>query len=163
MFRNVKHPGTWTAEVYWLCWELDCESWFKTRQGQDIFLIFTATRLSLGCIQRPVQWTLLLITHLHVIPKLRMCGAVRLLTYASVWHSTWWSTFTIVFNDPNHVRLGGGRIYRADVCKWPNEDTAFWDVTCIYTASHLRQFPHLKRLSNFHKDQGMAFCVDETV
>ena len=48
----------------------------KTRQGQDIFLIYIATGLSLGCVQCPMQWTLLLITHLHVMPKLRMCGDV---------------------------------------------------------------------------------------
>jgi len=59
---------------------IDCaKSWFvrfKNKQGQDIFLIFTATRLPLGCIQCPVQWALLLITYVRVIPKLRICGAV---------------------------------------------------------------------------------------
>ena len=139
MFRNVKHQGTWTAEVYWLCCELDCESGFKTRQWQDTFLIFTATRLSVGCIQCLMQWALLLITHLCAMPKLRLSGAVWLPTYASVWHSIWWSTLTIVFSDPHHVRVGGGRMYRTDVRKWPNEDIAFWDVICIWTVSHLRQ------------------------
>jgi hypothetical protein len=78
-------------------------------------------------------------THLCVMPKLRICGAVWLPTYTSVWHCTWWSMLTIVFIDPHHVRLGGGRIYRTDVRKWPNEDNAFWDVTYIFTVSHLGQ------------------------
>jgi hypothetical protein len=52
---------------------------FESRQGLGIFLIATASRPALGPTQPPIQWVpdaLSLITHLHLVPRSRMRGAV---------------------------------------------------------------------------------------
>jgi hypothetical protein len=61
---------------------------FYSRQGQGIFLFATASRLTLGPIQTPIQWFrgdistgqrargVKLTTRLHLAPRIRMHGAV---------------------------------------------------------------------------------------
>jgi hypothetical protein len=61
---------------------------FNSQQGLGIFLFTTVSRMALGPTQHPFQWVLValslghsgqgvkLTTHLHVVLRSRMCGAI---------------------------------------------------------------------------------------
>jgi hypothetical protein len=79
---------------------------FDSRQGQRIFLLVTASRPALGRAQPPIQWLpgalpqwwsgwgVKLTTHLHVVPRLRMCGYILPLPHTSSRRGTYLSTDT---------------------------------------------------------------------
>jgi hypothetical protein len=49
------------------------------------FIFFKATRQALWPTQLPTQLVMTLISHLHVVLKLRMCGAIPPLLYMPSW------------------------------------------------------------------------------
>jgi hypothetical protein len=69
----------------------DGRSQFYFQQGQGLFLFATAFRPALGPTQPPIQWVPLVFspgvqftTHLHLMPRLRMLGAVSPLLHMSL-------------------------------------------------------------------------------
>jgi hypothetical protein len=71
------------------------ESWFDSRQGQEIFLLSTASRKALGSTQPPIQWVrgalspgvkragAKLTIYFHLVKWLRIRGAIPPLPYQS--------------------------------------------------------------------------------
>jgi hypothetical protein len=59
---------------------------FDSLQGQGIFLLATASRLTMGPIQPPFQWVLEFFPHL--VPRLSIREAIPPLTHMSSWHYT---------------------------------------------------------------------------
>ena len=62
---------------------------FKLQQKQEIFLVSKISRPALGPTHPPIQWVpgrgLKLSTHLHLVPGLRMNGAITLLPHMLSW------------------------------------------------------------------------------
>jgi hypothetical protein len=86
-FINVSHKPHYSYYTNWTTGE----SGFDSPQGQIFFLCSTVSRPKLG----PTQWVprlfsrvqigrgVKLVTHLHLLPKLWMCGAIPPLLHAS--------------------------------------------------------------------------------
>jgi hypothetical protein len=67
-------------------------SGFDSRQGQGLYFFATAPRPNLGPTQPPNQWVQVvpspevkLTTQIHVVPRLRMHGAILPLPHTSPW------------------------------------------------------------------------------
>jgi hypothetical protein len=77
---------------------------FDSRRGLGILLFTTASKTALGPTQPPIQWVpgarslaVKLTTHLHLVPRSRMRGAIPPLPNTSLWRGTYLSTGTLLY------------------------------------------------------------------